>query len=302
MKSNNQYFSENTENAIIAYNKSEDPAFRSKIYREQIHQPFFKLTQNIIHTFKYYYTEVVNIEDLQHEVITFLLSKIHLYNHRKNIHDRFRKIIVKDYKEEYDLNFEEYVGDVDKVTQTQINDFIKLLNVSDECREKLSRITPPKAYSYFGTITKRYLIINNENNYKKKIDNINIDEYDDETSDFSFTKKTSPALEYDIDISESKSTRVDKLSTFIDSFVEHCYENLETLFPKKNDAITADAILELFKKRENIDIFNKKAIYIYLREMVNVDTTQITKISNKLYKIFRENYTYYLENDIIKFS
>ena len=34
-----------------------------------------------------------NIEDLQHEIITFLLSKIHLYNHCKNIQDRFKKMM-----------------------------------------------------------------------------------------------------------------------------------------------------------------------------------------------------------------
>ena len=32
----------------------------------------------------------------------------------------------------------------------------------------------------------------------------------------------------------------------------------------------ADAILELFRKRENLEIFNKKALYIYIREMVDV--------------------------------
>ncbi len=75
-----QYFTQDTENAIVLYNNTPDPEVRSNIYRERIHYAFFKLTENIIHTFKFYYTEVDNIEDLQHEVITFLLSKIHLFN------------------------------------------------------------------------------------------------------------------------------------------------------------------------------------------------------------------------------
>jgi hypothetical protein len=89
------YFTEDTENAIIAYNLSLDPIERSKIYDEGIHYAFFKLTQNIIHTFKFYHTDIENIEDLQHEIIIFLLSKIHLYHHSRNIHDRLNKIIVK---------------------------------------------------------------------------------------------------------------------------------------------------------------------------------------------------------------
>ena len=74
------YFTQETENAIVAYNTSTDFAEKSKIYNEKIHYAFFKLTQNIIHTFKFYYTEVENIEDLQHEVIIFLLSKIHRFD------------------------------------------------------------------------------------------------------------------------------------------------------------------------------------------------------------------------------
>ena len=60
--------------------------------------------------------------------------------------------------------------------------------------------------------------------------------------------------------------------------------------------LIADAILELFRKRENIDIFNKKALYIYIREMVDVKTPKITKIANVLYKIFKEKYLVYLEH------
>ena len=51
-----------------------------KIYDKEIHFAFLKLTQNIIHTFKFYHTEVDNLEHLQHEIIVFLLSKIHLFD------------------------------------------------------------------------------------------------------------------------------------------------------------------------------------------------------------------------------
>ena len=104
-----QYFTQDTENAINEYNTTNNFELKDKIYRERIHYAFFKLTENIIHTFKFYYTEVDNIQDLQHEVITFLLSKIHLFNPARGA----------------------------------------------------------KAFSYFGTIAKRYLIITNTKNYKK---------------------------------------------------------------------------------------------------------------------------------------
>ena len=60
------------------------------------------------------------------------------------------------------------------------------------------------------------------------------------------------------------------LDKYIDLFVDHTTENIFELFPKKNDAQIADAILELFRKRETIEVFNKKALYIYIREIVDV--------------------------------
>jgi hypothetical protein len=94
----------------------------------------------------------------------------------------------------------------------------------------------------------------------------------------------------------------DPLSKYIDKFVEYCSENIYTLFPKQKDAEIADAILELFRKRENIDVFNKKALYIYIREMVDVKTPKITKIANRLYDVFKGNYIFYLENGYVEFE
>lgn len=227
-KKSGVYFTQDTEDAIVLYNNTEDPETRSNIYRERIHYAFFKLTENIIHTFKFYYTEVDNIEDLQHEVITFLLNKIHLFNPDKGA----------------------------------------------------------KAYSYFGTIAKRYLILSNQKNYKKRVDAAPIEVLEeDETHSYNID-----------DISHD-----DKLSRFIDEYVIHCTKNIYKLFPKGDDAAIADAILELFRKREDIDVFNKKALYIYIREMVDVKTPKITKIANQLYDIFKDNYIFYLENGYTRF-
>ena len=58
----------------------------------------------------------------------------------------------------------------------------------------------------------------------------------------------------------------------------------------KKDRKVADAINTLFKRRENLEIFNKKALYIYIREMTDVDTPVITKVTKILKKIQKELY------------
>ena len=229
-KTKNQYFTQATEDAIVRYNNSTDPKERSRIYQNDIHYAFFKLTENIIHTFKFYYTEVNEIEHLQHEVITFLLSKIHLFDQTRGA----------------------------------------------------------KAFSYFGTIAKRYLIIENTKNYKKRVDKAPVEElyHNDKFS-------------YDLDYNP---TEKDDLSNFLDLYITYCTNNIFHLFPKEKDAKVADAILEVFRKREGLNIFNKKAIYLYIREIVDVKTPHITRVADQLSDIFKDNYIFYLENGYVEFD
>ena len=84
-------------------------------------------------------------------------------------------------------------------------------------------------------------------------------------------------------------------------YVRYVDQHLYELFPKKQDHKAADAILELFRKREHITIFNKKALYIYIREIIDAKTPKITKIANTLYDIFKSNYSFYLEYGYVKF-
>ena len=231
-KKSKNYFTQDTENAIVLYNNTRDPKRRSEIYEREIHYAFFKLTENIIHTFKFYHTDVDNLQHLQHEIITFLLSKIHLFNPDKGA----------------------------------------------------------KAYSYFGTIVKRWLILYNTKNYNKKIKKVPTD---------TLLKENSTYVWNNVDNYNKKK---DELSEYIDLFVDYTTENILELFPKKNDAQIADAILELFRKREVLEVFNKKALYIYIREMIEVKTPKITKIADKLYDIFKSNYIHFLEHGYTRFQ
>lgn len=80
-KSSNNYFTLETENYIVEYNNTEDSDYKSKIFTEHIYYPFYKLVENIIHNFKFYYTDTENIEDLKHDLIHLLLTeKIHRFD------------------------------------------------------------------------------------------------------------------------------------------------------------------------------------------------------------------------------
>ena len=65
---------------------------------------------------------------------------------------------------------------------------------------------------------------------------------------------------------------------------------LPNIFSKPDDLIVADAVLTLFKKRDTLEIFNKKALYIYIREITGCDTPAITKVTKTLKKYYIKAY------------
>lgn len=223
-KTKNNYFTEETEEAILEYRVSKDQVERNRIYNQRIHFGFYKLAENIIHTFKFYYTEVDKIEDLKYEVVSFLLQKLDLYDQSKG-----------------------------------------------------------KAYSYFGTIAKRYLIIYNQKNYKKLVNKIDIPNNEEDDESF---KQAIVVKEY----SEPDRNEV------IVRFSKQLEEKIPTLFDKQEEINVAYAILEIFRKRENIEIFNKKALFIYIKEMTDCQSNTITKVIKKIKGLYVQILNNYIEN------
>ena len=79
-------------------------------------------------------------------------------------------------------------------------------------------------------------------------------------------------------------------------YFEKC---IPSSFKRKKDIDVAYAIIELMKRRDEIENFNKKALYILIREMADVDTSHITKVVNTLKKLYKKaTQEYYLKGDI----
>lgn len=226
-KSKSNYFNEDTQDAIIRYNNSIDPVERARIFSDHIYHPFYKLAENIIHTFKFYYTDTDDVEDLKHKLVTLLLEeKIH--------------------------KFRPEVG--------------------------------AKAYSYFGTIIKRWLINYNNKNYKQLKRRGTLEEFEAEA----------------LDPDELYDSRALTLSEFIDVYVDLMYDEMTTLFKQESDRKIADAILTIFKTRMDIEIFRKKALYIYIREITDCKTPHLTQVISVLKKRFYELYYDKFEKGLIQ--
>ena len=95
-KKNKMYFTQETEDAIIKYNNSEDTVERNNIYNDYIKYPFEKLAENILNTFKFSYFQCSH-EEVQLETVSNLVSNIHKYKQENGKAFSYFSIIAKNF-------------------------------------------------------------------------------------------------------------------------------------------------------------------------------------------------------------
>ena len=128
-----------------------------------------------------------------------------------------------------------------------------------------------RAFSYFSVVGKNYLILNNINNYKKM-------KIHDDIVKLDYKRNVS---------SESVTETVDEFnSEFVLQMLEYWDNNITNIFHRQKDILVADSVLELFRKREYLENFNKKALYIMIREMTGSNTQHITRVINEMKKYY----------------
>ena len=200
---NKMYFTLDTEEAIIAYNKSESQRERNQLYVDRIKYPFEKIAENVLNTYKFSYFDD-GPADVKREVVSQMISKIHMFQEGKG-----------------------------------------------------------KAFSYFTRMALNHLILLNNSNYKR---------YKQNDLMSAMPESWNPAE--DTVAIETDSNHIE----FRNFMLEYWDRKLNSVFDKKRDIQIADAILELFRRVDYIENFNKKSLYLLIREMTGHKTHYITKV------------------------
>jgi hypothetical protein len=179
------------------------------------------------------------------------------------------KNIIRRYKlYRKDMDFIEIHADTHSFLMTKIDKF-------KPSKEK-------KAYSYFGTICKNYLmgqIIKDQKDLNRKIS------YEDISSDLEneWREDLIYYLEDGDDITSEK---------IIESFLNKLYEILEDAALSDNERKLGESLCEIFINYDNIFIstdnnkFNKNVILLSIREMTNLSTKEIRASMKKYKKIY----------------
>jgi len=176
---------------------------------------------------------------------------------------------------------------VDKIVFTyKFNTLPNIDDLKSECKVWLTTILDKydvskgsKAFSYFSVITKNWFI------HKVKKNNNRKEVY---LEDIVNTKDEEEL------ITEENYVSIREKEEFWSAF-EKEIDSWNQKKMKNNEEKVYKAIVILFKDSTNIEIFNKKAIYLYIREITGLNTKQV--VSNlKRFKVKYETFKYDWEN------
>lgn len=218
-KVSNVYFTPDTEEAIVAYNLTEDPREKDRLYNTKIQAPFGKIAENVYNTFKFSYADVSPLE-IQKQAISHMVANIGKYEKGKG-----------------------------------------------------------KAFSYFSIVAKHWFILDNNTTYRRFKKHVEICESAGEAGEF--------VVEPEHEKQETENKE------FIKLMVGFWDKNVGRFFTKERDLRIANAVVEIFRNADRIDVFNKKALYLYIREIADCQTQHITKVINRMMvpqKVIRKEY------------
>tara|TARA_R110000824_G_scaffold177925_1_gene357463 strand:- start:2327 stop:3025 length:699 start_codon:yes stop_codon:yes gene_type:complete len=136
-----------------------------------------------------------------------------------------------------------------------------------------------KAFSYFSVVTKNWFIHKVKKTQKRNRTEVLMDDM----------------------INQLEEDLVSTEPTYLDARAEaefwlSLHQEIDTwdsFMLKENEKRVLMAVRILLDSAEHIEIFNKKAIYLYLREITGLNTKQVVNNLNKLrkrYKVFKEKW------------
>lgn len=215
----NVYFTQEHENAIVAYATTSDNKERTSLYIAFIEPVFSEMVNKIVFTYKF--TTLPNIDELRSECKIWLTTILEKYNPNSG----------------------------------------------------------SKAFSYFSVVTKNWFIHKIKKNAEQTRREVELDDT---------TKKiVHPSLIVVNPYLESRDQE-----DFWDKFwIE--LESWSKIDLTPNEHKIIEAIKIILKEPDAIEIFNKKAVYLYLREITGLNTKQIVNSLNKLrrrYKDFKNDW------------
>jgi len=148
--------------------------------------------------------------------------------------------------------------------------------------ETLHKFDPAKghrAFSYFNVVAKHWLIIHSRKKNKRQYRMVSIDDPDNEINiDAPFHRNG----QY-VQPPSSKMEQEEKTEEIRQLFME-----IRKRVRNEREVKCVDAIIEIFNRVDELDFLNKRAIFVYVREMSGLNSKQLSVCMSSIRNIYRQ--------------
>lgn len=148
-----------------------------------------------------------------------------------------------------------------------------------ETLHKFDHTKGHRAFSYFNVVAKHWLIIHSRKKNKRAYRMVSIDDPDNDINvdalfhqNGQYSLPPSSAMEKEETVCEIK-----------DMFVE-----IRKRVRNDREAACVDAIVEIFNKVDELDFLNKRAIFVYVRDMTGLNSKQLSVCMSSIRNIYRQ--------------
>ena len=176
---------------------------------------------------------------------------------------------------------------VDKIVYTyKFTNLPNIDSLKEECKSWLTTILDKfdpskksKAFSYFSVITKNWFIHKVKKNSRSMKREVQIDDMNNSSADYE---------QINTYLTVEASYVNDRENAEFWYFLWKEIKSWDGLKLKENEKKVLEAVKILFESAEDIEIFNKKAIYLYIREITGLNTKQVVNNLNKMRSRYKE--------------
>jgi hypothetical protein len=136
-----------------------------------------------------------------------------------------------------------------------------------------------KAFSYFNVVAKNWLMIKSKQRSKSLKRMVSLDDTD------SLTVEDVAAIE----ANNTVLSQLDTLDTDLQEYeIVALLNDLRDEAQNENEKSCMDAIFYLFEQREDIELLNKRAVFVYMRDMSSLTPKQLSSAMSVIRRRYRE--------------
>tara|TARA_B100000287_G_scaffold430833_1_gene486863 strand:+ start:551 stop:1285 length:735 start_codon:yes stop_codon:yes gene_type:complete len=136
-----------------------------------------------------------------------------------------------------------------------------------------------KAFSYFNVVAKHWLIAHSKKDQKRKNMSVSIDNF------HNLSARDRSAIELYGKINSPEKEMIIQETT---EDLKKIFEIISKRITAENEILCMNAIVQVFENVEHLDFLNKRAIFVYLREISGLNPKQLSIAMSNIRKHFKE--------------